>query len=163
MPQIANQDYFNLGNVHGTTYQTSYQILLQIERGTLLDCFFDSVGSKKGRFRVLSYVLVDNGIDIKYAGDSTNVQTMFVVNRPIEQYRVLAEIEEQIPDFTFSPDENGYLLADDAHVCAGGYGIIITESEEIITSCVKGEPITEGEIVEISENDMQYLVGAQLY
>ena len=164
MPQIANQDYFNLGNVLGGD-RTSYNVMGHYLRGTLLDCFFDADGDTKGVFRVLSYYVDDeNTIQIKYAGTVTEVSTYSVTVLPLDTYRVLSSIQEQVGSYILLSDENNYLLANKAHVCVDGYGIIITTTEDdVIASCTKGEPITTGQIVNIAEEDMQYLVGASLY
>lgn len=166
MPQIANQNYFNLGDVQGG-YPTIYAIVCQESRGTLLDCFFDAIGELKGKFRVCShYRDADGVLTIRYLGsDQVPQYFSFSLSYSIETYRVLANIQNQLgSDFAFALDANNYLIAEDAHICVDGYGIIITTTEdEVIASCTKGEPITTGQIVNIAEEDMQYLVGASLY
>ena len=165
MPQIANQDYFNLGDVYGG-YPTTYAVVCQESRGTLLDCFFDAIGDLKGKFRVCSYYREDDTLSIRYCGSDQNPNYFTIsVSFSIETYRVLANIQNQVGgDFTLEPDANNYLLADSAHVCVDGHGIIITVDDDgQIASCVKGDAITEGQIVNIAEEDMQYLIGVSLY
>ena len=165
LAQIANQDYFNLGDANGG-YPTEYAVVCQESRGTLLDCFFDAIGDLKGKFKVCSYYRdKDNVLTIRYCGPDQNPNYFtFSVSYSIETYRVLANIANQVgPGFALAPDANNYLLADSAHVCVDGHGIIITDDDEQIASCVKGDAITEGQIVNIAEEDMQYLIGVSLY
>lgn len=178
MPQIANQDYNIIRPAYADTIPHDAEALGQlaghIERGTIFDVilfYIDGDGGKE-YFRPTGLTIPeDSWPSIDYFDSYLSENTYIELRYTPTQYSGLAavqracELTKKLPVLTKSGDDD-YLTEDNSSlfICVNGCLVLAEsdDSDKIVSLTVTDQKAESGTYADISEDDLQKLIGLSL-